>query len=290
VEGLLIRDVQQDGIYIAADHNIIRDNEITNVGIGIDIESQYNLITRNIIHQLRMVLNTPGGNNDDYGATGILMNNGSNNEISYNTVYDCMASSYDFGIGGHAFEWFRVSNNNSIHHNLAYNNGSFLEVSGGEAKGNSVAYNVMIDNGVLSYISGIVENFRVENNTIVDTKRIVQWGKVIGFSGTPNANTFLLRNNIFYITGLYKIFDKDSFSHDHNIYYIGGITRLGFSLNTAEQQADPLFVDLANNNFHLRPGSPAVDAGANLNYSYDYDNVTVPIGPYPDIGAYELQK
>ena len=79
-----MRDAHDGGVAILrANHNIIQDIEATNVGRGIIISGQYNLITRNYVHDLHMVVNTPGGN-DDWGAQGVSLSDGSNNEISNN--------------------------------------------------------------------------------------------------------------------------------------------------------------------------------------------------------------
>jgi hypothetical protein len=42
------------------------------------------------------------------------------------------------------------------------------------------------------------------------------------------------------------------------------------------------------NDFHLRSGSPAIDAGANLGYALDFDGRSVPQGGGVDIGAFEF--
>jgi hypothetical protein len=56
--------------------------------------------------------------------------------------------------------------------------------------------------------------------------------------------------------------------------YFGGITD-----SAGGFVADPLFIDTAAHNFRLGFGSPAIDAGIDLGYSFD--------GPAPDIGAFE---
>jgi uncharacterized repeat protein (TIGR01451 family) len=53
--------------------------------------------------------------------------------------------------------------------------------------------------------------------------------------------------------------------------------------------AAPLFVAPASRDYHLLPGSPAIDAGiANIGVSDDVDGQPRPIGPLPDVGADEF--
>jgi hypothetical protein len=48
------------------------------------------------------------------------------------------------------------------------------------------------------------------------------------------------------------------------------------------------FRDVGNGDFRLAPGSPAIDAGQQLNVVVDREGVRRPQGAAPDAGAYEL--
>ncbi len=297
VEGLLVRDAQAAGVLIPQGwgHNVVRDIEATNAGLGIYVNGQNNLVTRNYIHDLHMVVNTPGGN-DDYGAVGVgLGNNASFNEVSYNRIINCIASSYDFGTDGGAVEWWGSTDSNYVHHNWAAANKGFFEVGGGSAKNTTVAYNVSVNNGQFSsfHVSGPfasqVENFRVENNTIAESASAGQHWVIFGFDGDPTENALTVRNNIIYVDGFSAVSNTSSFAHDHNLFYLGGGTGLGFTLGLGDQITDPLFVNLPGQDFHLQPLSPAINAGVNLGYTLDFEDRPVPVGAAPDLGAFEYQ-
>lgn len=303
VDSFLVQDAHEAGVYVStgADHNVIRDIEATNTGFGISVHGRFNLVTGNYLHDLHMILNTPGGN-DDYGAVGIDLNNASDNEISHNRMENCKAASHDYGSDGGAVEVFGNADRNYIHHNWATAANGFVEVGGGLARDNIVAYNVSVNNGHFStmHLSGkfasSVKSFRIENNTIVETAAGDQGYEVLGFVGELGQSTVLVRNNIFWIErgsgesgGLHTLSSASGFTHENNVYNLVGELNLGFDLGPGETTDDPLFADLHGDDFHLQSGSPAIDTGADLEYSRDYDNRAVPFGTAPDIGAFEYR-
>ncbi len=134
-----------------------------------------------------------------------------------------------------------------------------------------------------------VNNFRLEHNTIVETIEDDPGWTVLTFKGTPTASTMYVRNNVFYIHKVKYVANESGFTHDHNLYYISGGTELGFSLGVGEQFADPLFADLAGEDFHLLPTSPAIDAGVDLGYMLDFEDYLVYAGAAPDLGIFEYR-
>jgi hypothetical protein len=134
-----------------------------------------------------------------------------------------------------------------------------------------------------------VTNFRIENNTIVEQAKDERGWVLLSFEGNPDANTFLVRNNIIYAEYFQAISNKTTFSHDHNLFSLDNVIDLGFNLGTGEQITDPRFVNLVNQDFHLLSSSPAIDAGIDLGYIFDFDNRAVPVNSKPDLGAYEYR-
>jgi hypothetical protein len=299
VEDLLVRDAHESGVFIAddADYNVIRNIEATEVGTGVIVSGQHNLVTQSYLHDMIMIYNSPGGD-DDFGAVGVALYD-SNNEISYNTIEDCIAPSYDYGTDGGAIEIFGIVNNNYVHHNWAAWNDGFLEVGGREGEAtchdNVFAHNVSINNnGLFSYIhmagtshfGSDVQNLQVYNNTIIENDSKPY--SVFSFWGSPSAEGFKLRDNVIYTDR--RVSNESGFTHDHNVYYrTDGSTDLGFSLGDGEVIADPLFVDVYAQDYHLQAGSPAIDAGVDLGYALDFEDRPIPAGVAPDAGAYEYQ-
>jgi len=174
--------------------------------------------------------------------------------------------------------------------------------------GNIVGPNVS-DTGYQYYWTELGEFY---NNVAYDC------GTSFRFSGYSYPARVKLRNNIsvnpttrhilFRSTGTETDYSIDS---DYNLFYpISGeqfffyeyATASGGDKTFAEWQAlsitgstfdpntiaaNPLFVDPENGNFHLRPDSPAIDAGVDVGLSEDFDGDPVPYGSAPDIGAYE---
>lgn len=298
LEDLLVHDVVDAGVTLAGDHNVVRNMEITDVGMGIAVRSRYNVVDENYIHDLHMVRNTPGGD-DDYGAVGVWLFD-SDNEVSHNLMVNCRAPSYDYGIDGGGVEIFGENVNTSyIHHNWISDSAGGMEIGGGSARNHTIAYNVFVDNAwvLAAHLGGehasIIEGIRFEHNVVVETHDHDR--PLFSFiRGNPTPDTLALRNNIVYVlTG--SVADHDTFIHQHNLYYLGDNARLGFGLGEQELIAQPRFVDLDARDFRLQPRSPAIDAGLDLGYTSDFEGEPVPVAgspeseAIPDLGAFEYQ-
>ncbi len=302
IEKLLVKNTQDAGIYInnGSDYVTVRYVEITNTGIGVTMRGANDKVLNSDIHDLHMVNNTVGGD-DDYGANGILVSGTSvNGEIAYNSFTNCKAASYDYGVDGGTIEYYGTISGYKIHHNYAANNQGFLEIGSGATglvSNNVIAYNVMYNNarplGV--HLSGgfgvMVDGLRFENNTIVDLQTSTSTIAINFYTATPTLNTLIMRNNIFYLTNYSKVASASTFTHDHNLYFFNGkSTSLGFTAGVGESIANPAFVNLANGNFTLGSSSPAINSGVTGSYSVDLNGYIVPSGGITDLGAHEYQQ
>ncbi len=133
-------------------------------------------------------------------------------------------------------------------------------------------------------IAGSATASQVYNNTFYNAG---------AFGGTSAAavrapGAVNLTNNIFYLVG-----NEWYVSPDSNLSYVNGTNNIFFGNGSApgmfsnSVSSDPMFVNIANSDFHLLPGSAAIDAGTTVNLSTDYDGALRPQGNGYDIGAYE---
>ena len=159
-----------------------------------------------------------------------------------------------------------------------------------------VANNLIYDHpegfGIQVYDEG--SRARVLNNTVI---RSGHSGIVVGGSGGVDHVT--IRNNIFAFNAKWGIqHDSDCPSAtvaDHNVLHgnrWGPLQRGCSGLSTARgnRTGAPRFVNLANRDLHLRPGSAAIGAGDPASApATDFAGRHRPLGRRPDAGAYEAR-
>ncbi len=294
-KGLSAREAGAIFTSIEAEHNIIKNCEIVNCPMGIQVIGQHNLITHNYIHDCNIFLGYPG-----WGPVGIMIAN-SNIEICYNRIINYWSKGGTYGADGGAIEiddQKHAKDNIKVHHNYSVGNEGFLEVTAGARADNiQVSYNFSDDyQEFIFFWEGT--NCKVENNTVLCLRPINSRLRVV-FS-FAEENQITIRNNIFILANGLQVFAGDSVyaatkwnqPHSHNIYYVVDGSQddpCGIPLGQGDLIADPLFVDFNRGDYRLQAGSPAVDAGVDVGRILDINNNKVPVGAAPDIGAFEHQ-
>lgn len=224
---------------------------------------------------------------DNYAA-GIHMNadasQGGDGIISGALVEDNVI--YNNGVGGGAGINMDGIVDSVVRNNLIYNN---------HASGIAV---FQIDGAVCS------QNDQFLNNTIVMPSD-GRWPITIPGSDCVNNKLF---NNVFYNAHSYRgsislgsgvvpsgfqsdnnaVISRFTLDDGDSILTLAQWQALGFDTHSFVTTPSALFVDPANANFHLKSGSPAIDAGKTLaNVTDDLDGNARPQGNAYDIGAFE---
>jgi hypothetical protein len=298
VQGFHARNASQGGVRVdkVAEHVLIQSVEASNVGIGFLLDGDNVSVQHCDAHDLRMIVNTEGGD-DDFGAVG-FWSYGSHNEFAYSRCARCVAPSYDYGTDGGFAEVFGDTTDNYLHHNWAEDTDGFVEVGGGTTANLRVEQNVSITRGGFACLhdgrnSDVVQNVTIDNNTIIVTKNpSTPWAPTAFgcFERDDGASKIVARNNVIWVAGGHPAEDF-AFTHSHNLIHLtdGGSVKPSFTLSEGDVLADPLFVNAAEGDFALLPGSPGIDSAVDLTFGVDVLGRSMPVGAGPDRGAIEVQ-
>jgi hypothetical protein len=128
VSGVTVAHAAGIGILTTGARARIDGVEITDVGIGVRFAARFGAATSVNIHDLHMMVNTPGGD-DDYGALGFDVES-QDVEITRSRCTNCRASSYDYGHDGGFAEVWNYGDGLTVHDNVGRNTSGILEVGG----------------------------------------------------------------------------------------------------------------------------------------------------------------
>lgn len=277
--------------YVTIDHNDISHNA---TGVRIDRAGEGVLVSNNLIHDNdKMMVNTPGGD-DDVGAiaVGITRTTG-HSVISGNLIWGNRAPSYDFGWDGGAMDIYAASNW-TFTNNVTWDNENVFESGTDSAKtpcdGNEFTRNLNYAATTQGRTYGMIlrcgSNMLVANNTFYGMQNFV-------FALSDNKGTWggsiaglRLLNNVVSVSNA-EVFRletamPDSVAIDYNLVQVSGtaviangVTNHGSTTSLATYrswtgyemhgiQADPLFVDAGSDKFGLLSSSPAVDTAIGI--------------------------
>ena len=328
VSGLKIMHSTSAGIFVRnSSHITIKYNHTYNTfdsGIGI-LRSQYIRVDNNDVENACMGGSTAAqecltisitdhfivsNNHVHHGwMEGIDAKNGSSNGKIYgNHVHNQLR------LGIYVDAWNKHTYNIDVFGNLVHENYANGFAVASERAG--LLENIKVYNNIAYHNSGMgitiagwnggwdhpLKNIQIINNTFCNNG----WGHRADYAGgieiaNPQAENVVIRNNICSQNTSFQLVIRegvplDHLTIDHNLIdgykgYEGEI----YGENAVTGEA--LFVQLFDRNspigadFHLQPGSPAIDkASVEGAPADDYDRTKRPVGSDYDIGAFEFQS
>jgi len=269
-------------------------------GIRTDGSSNYfrfkNLTIRNHQNQGILLGGTGGNveidnivshdNGTSHGRHGIYIAT-SNNTIENSEFYN------NFTSGIKLIHSDKVGNN-IVRNNNTHDNPTGIQFGIETDDANNYVYNNLVHDNTQYGIelTTSLSHYYVYNNTIYNNPLAFKFAHTAGGSGP--AHDIYIYNNIFFNNDEAINFTSDAFSNifiRNNLFYWNDIDITDSnSISTQENNlfTNPLFSNLASDDYHLSEISPAIDSGLSVTeVAIDYDGVTRPKGDGYDIGAYE---
>jgi hypothetical protein len=157
-----------------------------------------------------------------------------------------------------------------------------------DKSGNAQGIYATTSHGVLKYYNNVVNLGNAQSNAMT-------FQKLPNYQGAGGTGTVhMIGNTIYAIRPYHGIWVQDASNMvvKNNIVHTLNKVKISTSSSSGDVSnnyiaGDPKFVSIANNDFHLTSGSPAIDGGVNLGSPYDTDKDGNSRGSNWDIGAFE---
>ncbi|MBI3923460.1 MAG: right-handed parallel beta-helix repeat-containing protein, partial [Armatimonadetes bacterium] len=239
-----------------ADDNTVSHNDIhdsSRYGISIKNGGLRNVIEFNRVLNTNLETFDTGGievtqHDKELRSASIIRNNIVGDTIGYSTQEDGKPVYLSWGIYLDSYAGGYTVTNNIVYRS---NNGGIM-LQGG--KDNLITNNIFVDGAMCQ---GFISNFDNNSTGQVMERNIFYWTNpdaILFAAGSLNQEIIRVDNNLYYVSG----------GTDPRVGWGGGLTfgdwqKQGF--DTHSLIADPLFVDLAKDDYSLKPNSPALELG-----------------------------
>jgi parallel beta-helix repeat protein len=294
------------GNYENTSHCIIRNNRLyRNATAGIEVYGRENLVEGNEVW--RTIQHHPKWENPPSGVDADGMRFfGSGHMILGNYIHDIWLSDPE-NINPH-IDCFQTwsSTGYEAGHDIIFEQNYCENLNQGmyafmlrDARNLTIKNNIFQAYGGVNTGAGGNSHLTIVNNVFANDLSFQSHPVGVGLENCPNS---VVKNNIFYdqpsntivVTG-----NRSGQEIDYNLAYRSdGQPSVCYKIDykcvdpaPAHHlwNVDPLFVNPASDDFHLRGGSPAIDAGIALaEVINDFDGNTRPQGAGYDIGAFEF--
>jgi hypothetical protein len=233
LSGLHIRNAEAVGLKLSAADVTVDGLEIDDVAFGMTVQAPRATITRTAVHDLHLLINTPGGS-DDTGAVGFDVQ-ADDVSITASSCTNCRAPSYDFGHDGGFAEIYNHGDRLRLIGNTARNVQGILEIGGVVDDGG--AHDVVLENNTFNETFGGIwihekDEFSIpvgtvtlRGNTIVNSDKGVTMGGKVG--------ALVLQDNTIAVPGHVSTGGEPA-EHTGNRYYLTRPALLGFRAHGTE--------------------------------------------------------